>query len=1381
MNTRTARKKPVFLIAFADYRTEAQHLRQLGKEHQAIKEALEGGVAKELCAFDIIPDATVPEILLRIEKYGDQLVGFHFAGHADGLRLMLSSAQDGQRENVYAEGFGPALARLAPKLQFVFLNGCSTRQQAQHFLQNQVPLVIATETDINDTVARQFAAHFYQRLIAGASVEEAVRSYQHIHEVRASPVEELYHRGVGRSTAKQSFFPWTLYPEDGSQKAKDWSLPKAIGNCLFFLPELPASIGWPTLPYKQIQSYQYEDARIFFGRSCEIKALYEHITEPALDHRPLILVYGQSGVGKTSFLKAGLQPRIEEHYLCHYLFPAPSQGLTAALHGFLEPETGESVPKAWHRKVEEAAMPICLIVDQLEEAIMHPSGSATQELQHFMQTINTLLRTIGASGSRILFSFREDYLADLEHLLYEHTSIRPTKRHIRRLSIQGITEAITGPQHHYDFALEEGLPEKIAQDLAEDQHSAIGPVLQILMSRLWVQQNKEAHGPAIISRKTYVDLKKKAQIIPSFLDEGLKDIQRNFPREIDDGLVLDLLNWHTSNSFTSRARPRQDILHRYSHIDPGRMSSLLNALVDSYILSSTAAQPGDELASTPADRHYRLSHDVIAPVIRQRFQDSACPGQQAYRILKNKYASPATEIHFNKEELQRIDQGRYGMQTLSQEQLVHLSNSRAIHRQQTRRRKLLLSLTIISVLALFTMSGSYWQLNQQKISDSAIRKGSILAEQDPTAALPYFRKGMTVDQDNPLKEAQIGQILSDQLLYQQMKTGLDDTIQRMAIASDGQQMVVGFLADHQYDLVLLKRESAQRFSKNKVFREPSARMDEIVFSSDGQYVLAGGADHVLHLWHAQDEGRYRTYRLEKDSTANLLHIAISGDNEWLAASDNEKKLSIWQRNSEAVLPLATISTTTMKEVNHLAFHPLTPTQLWLATASGTWACDLPDKGCKLVASQRSDQLCFSPDGQVLLSLAGKQIFIHHSERDGNSLSPLISSQHEIEHLAYTADGKMLYTSGAREGQLWDLQGPQRAILRGKGHRAAIEYLYFDNVLKQFISLDQQGAVYSWEVPYPYPVRIDTLNNRSIHIKTVCFLPAVEKLLTGTDLSLAYYDWFDSKGWPVTTGHSFEDLPYPQVRTLAGSNTAFALIAEARTNKVSIWDTDANKEVASLPAPAATTILGGAFSADGQMAGCYLTSEDSSAILWEWQKDQLIHLISPHGRMTNMAISQKATDVLTAHEGGIAVLWDGKSGELLDTFPHRDETIINLGFFPDVKSCWVATASGKLFRWSTGRGQSEPWLIADNNIATRQVKQSPDGLLFFQHTAQGALFALDPNGILLQQFRDAEDLLDFTYKEEQAVIIGGNKNGLLKYWHIARKDLVTLLEGPVAGE
>jgi WD40 repeat protein len=61
----------------------------------------------------------------------------------------------------------------------------------------------------------------------------------------------------------------------------------------------------PESPWLGLKSFSEATQRYFFGREEELRELFERV-----EHKPLTVLFGQSGLGKTSLLQAGLVPRL---------------------------------------------------------------------------------------------------------------------------------------------------------------------------------------------------------------------------------------------------------------------------------------------------------------------------------------------------------------------------------------------------------------------------------------------------------------------------------------------------------------------------------------------------------------------------------------------------------------------------------------------------------------------------------------------------------------------------------------------------------------------------------------------------------------------------------------------------------------------------------------------------------------------------------------------------------------------------------------------------------------------------------------------------------------------------------------------------------------
>jgi len=71
-------------------------------------------------------------------------------------------------------------------------------------------------------------------------------------------------------------------------------------------------MAWPKRPYRGLDYYRSFEQFLYTERDIEIEACFRLLTRP---NTQVLLLYGGSGVGKSSFLRAGLLPRVKGHKL----------------------------------------------------------------------------------------------------------------------------------------------------------------------------------------------------------------------------------------------------------------------------------------------------------------------------------------------------------------------------------------------------------------------------------------------------------------------------------------------------------------------------------------------------------------------------------------------------------------------------------------------------------------------------------------------------------------------------------------------------------------------------------------------------------------------------------------------------------------------------------------------------------------------------------------------------------------------------------------------------------------------------------------------------------------------------------------------------------
>ena len=271
-------------------------------------------------------------------------------------------------------------------------------------------------------------------------------------------------------------------------------------------------------PFVGPRPFETEDRDRFFGRTRELEELFSLI----IAHRA-ILVYAQSGAGKTSLLKAGVIPRlVEQAYKVlpparvHGVLPADLaaekvanifvfhalQHWTADLcHGPSAEECGQTtlaeflktlVPPC--RPDEESAAPMVIVFDQFEEFFTANShrwqerGPFFKQLSQAQEEIPTL---------KVVFVMREEYIAQLDPLAELLPEKLRTRMHLERLRGNSARSAVVKPFQSRGLSFDAGAAEKLLAELSEIRVSEgdtfreahgefVEPVqLQVVCQSLW--------------------------------------------------------------------------------------------------------------------------------------------------------------------------------------------------------------------------------------------------------------------------------------------------------------------------------------------------------------------------------------------------------------------------------------------------------------------------------------------------------------------------------------------------------------------------------------------------------------------------------------------------------------------------------------------------------------------------------------------------------------------------------------------------------------------------------------------------------------------------------------------------------------------------------
>jgi DNA-binding winged helix-turn-helix (wHTH) protein len=277
------------------------------------------------------------------------------------------------------------------------------------------------------------------------------------------------------------------------------------------LPNGSLASGPDRRPYKFLDYYNENDKELFFGREAEIQTLCSKI----LAHKSLIL-YGRSGVGKSSIVHAGLVPALRRsghHPFSIRVFHDPAEEIMRLLSRVDPAEKSAETIDLFNEKMLSPANSVIFLFDQFEE-FFTLTLPATRD--SFIQTIEKVLRKNGML-LRLVFIIREDLLAEMSMMKAVLPDIFHNEFRLQRLSRDQAERAIVEPARKVRCKLEPQLVNKILDDLS-DGGRIDPPQLQIVCDTLYDAKN----STSFIGLDSYEKLGAAPEILGQYLERVIR-------------------------------------------------------------------------------------------------------------------------------------------------------------------------------------------------------------------------------------------------------------------------------------------------------------------------------------------------------------------------------------------------------------------------------------------------------------------------------------------------------------------------------------------------------------------------------------------------------------------------------------------------------------------------------------------------------------------------------------------------------------------------------------------------------------------------------------------------------------------------------------------
>jgi WD40 repeat protein/predicted Ser/Thr protein kinase len=998
--------------------------------------------------------------------------------------------------------------------------------------------------------------------------------------------------------------------------------------------------------FRGLLPFQEADQDHFYGREIETSVLFKMIAHP--DFR-FGAVYGESGCGKTSFLKAGLLPRL----LAEGYVPIYCRSYTDPLAALVDEclrqsqvgrREGEPAIDYLRRVAEELDGVLVVIVDQFEEFFV--KVRTEREREPFVSFVAACHRAAGLPV-KILFSMRGDflhYLVDSEFAgrMPEPLTISRLYR-LRTFDEERAEQIIERSARRANLPFEEGLSGRVARDLAV--HGEVLPSeLQIVGEQL---QSKH-----IFTLQEYRRAGGKEQLVHRYLEDV---IEASGDHEASGLLLRSLI----SDENTRVLLPLDEIVRRTQ-----RAREIVERLLALFVRSRLVSEIQED-----EPWRYELIHEYLIERINRvtgRVMDAT---QRANRLLRQYLSNYAVDARTRIPASKLWAISRYS-------DLERGERERELLRRSLRR-GLLQGVAAVGVFGI--ASG----LMAAALSQSEEWDGARLSDGHTRAARqaafsPDGRLLVSVGEDARV-------IVWDFVRRMPLRILPDHTapVTSVAFSPDGKWFATG--SEDQTVIVW----DGTTFENVVRLAEHHGKVNAVAFSTDGRFLASASEapDPRTLLWHAGHWDKVRELPVGS-GYGNLLY---SPDGHWLmlpdghnwdlitgrsVAGDSMGFASSWRALSpdgSRMVSLDGSGGVTFRDLIRRTARgfprahqdngraaAFSPDDRLVATGADDivlWDTATQTKQARLEHTAIVWSVVFSHDGRWLVSTHGDGAILVWDVEERKKVASFNGHSGLVRSVAFSPDGRRLASASDDHSVIiWDTADKRKeAVLTGHDTRVTAVTFFADGRL--IASCDLLGTVILSDVARAQPqLRCDSIRGN-------CYCIAVSP--NGGWVATTHGVYASADGRPVESqadaDHQTTAL-YGEMYGVAFSPDGrwLACVQPARSS-ISLWNTGKWQEVSEVATN--TSVVAVAFSGDGKYV---VTGEDEGAVrLWEVEPLHEVAVLGRHGsRIKSVAFSPDGREVASASDDQTIALWDVHRRSFITNIGTHAVPVLSVAFSPD---------------------------------------------------------------------------------------------------------------------
>ena len=1089
--------------------------------------------------------------------------------------------------------------------------------------------------------------------------------------------------------------------------------------------------------FRGLKPLEVEDAGIFFGREAPTIELLAKLRGLRDGPPPrFMVILGASGAGKSSFLRAGILPRLlrDDRYFLPLPMVRPEQSalwgdsgllkaLEAACRHWQLPVTRAEIREAIDPKKEASSEPhsiLMALLHQLVDIATPPSLAGEQPSQPIVvlpiDQAEELFNSEGAQEAKVFLEILRS-LCDQSNLPFMVIATIRSDSYDQLQSAEALAgmsqqtfsltpmpkgafrDVIEGPIRRLVYSggklgFEPALTEQLLKDMDTGAGKDALPLLAFTLEYLY----QEYSGDGELRLQDYRDMGGVAGAIEVATEKVFNKARQN-PKLPDDRAALEaiarraLIPWLAGIDPETKA-PRRRVA-RLSEI-PAEASPIIVYMVEQRLLA-TDINSDDETTVEPAHEALLRQWGLLKGWLQSDFADlttleslqratrdwEANGRSQAWLNHKAGRLEDAEKVllrqdlsnFFTTEDCDYLAACRETENATKQKELREAKELAEAKEKEAAAQQRIAKRTRIGlvVAVLLVIVASVFGFNAKSNLDQA----------NHNLGLTLLEKAMRAIQDKRFREARV--FSAESLLLTQ--TG----------ASKG----------HANGLIVGAATISQEIWWSPVSAHGESSVD-LSFSPDGLSLASAFSDGSVRVWDITSGQRKTTLTghtgvvSSVDFSPDGLTLASASLNISVESASWDKSIRLWDITSGQLKNTLTGHTGSVESV---AF---SPDGLTLASASGDDSIRLWD----ITSGQLKNTLtghtgvvssvAFSPDGLSLASAFSDGSIRLWDITSGQLKNTLTGHTSRVSSVAFSPDGLTLASASASSIdsiRLWDITSGQQLKTTLTGHTNGANIVAFSPDSLSLASASNDGSIRLWDITSGQLK--NTLTGHTGWVSSVAFSPDGLTLASASiDQSIRLWDITSGQLKNTLTGHTYE------ASSVAFSPDGLTLASASEDDSIRLWDIRSGQLKNTLTGHTAR-VNSVAFSPDGLTLAS--ASNDQSILLWDIASGQLKTTLTGHtDGVISFAFSPDGLSLASGYFDGSIWLWDITSGQLKNTLTGHTGWVNSVAFSPDGLTLASASNDQSIRLWDITSGQLKSTLTG-HTARVNSVAFSPDGL------------------------------------------------------------------------